>query len=730
MNTEKAVRLSFGVDRLLRALIVSAICLVVALFSLPASAQETEDEVERAELPDNETCLECHGEKDLEAETERGKKMKLFVAADALKGAPHEDLSCTDCHGGAKSFEDAPHNDGKPLTLTCVKCHNEVNHEYQRSVHGRLQREGDREAATCADCHGSHRILPPSDRRSSVNKFNLSKTCAACHQGGSMLKTHDVSEPEAVSHYIDSIHGKALLVDGLIVAPSCNNCHGVHNILPNENASSPISKKNVPKTCGKCHVLVEEIYNESIHGKLLLAGDSRGPTCITCHSSHEISAPGQPEFKLSIDNKCGSCHEDRLERYRETFHGKAIALGRQGVAACYDCHGHHDIVQATDPNSHINDEHRLGTCRKCHPDANANFADYIVHADHTDKENYPIVYWVFMFMTVLLLGTFAFFAIHTLLWLVRSATLYLRDSKAFREQKVKAREDDEEFVRFRPIERFLHVLIIFSFLLLVVTGMPLKFYYADWARWLLDIMGGQAVAAVLHRLGAFITIFYFVTHILVVAGGLWRNRSIFKSPESGKYSLLMFFKVLFGPDSPMPNLQDGRDFIAHQKWFFGMGPKPQFDRWTYWEKFDYMAVFWGVAVIGLSGLIMWLPELFTTVLPGWIINVAMVVHSDEALLAAGFIFTFHFFNVHFRPERFPMDPVIFSGRVSKTELLHERKRLYDRWEKAGELEKHKVKDEWASWKPIALPAGFLAFIIGVLIVIGIYSAMYSRLVGG
>jgi cytochrome b subunit of formate dehydrogenase len=177
----------------------------------------------------------------------------------------------------------------------------------------------------------------------------------------------------------------------------------------------------------------------------------------------------------------------------------------------------------------------------------------------------------------------------------------------------------------------------------------------------------------------------------------------------------------------VPNLQDLRDFVAHQKWFFGKGDKPQFDRWTYWEKFDYMAVFWGVAVIGLSGLIMWFPESFTTLLPGWMINIALVIHSDEALLAAGFIFTFHFFNVHFRLEKFPMDPIIFSGRISKTELLHERKRQYERWAAEGTLEQHRVKDEWLSWKRIALPAGFAAFVTGVILVVLIYVAMYSRL---
>lgn len=691
------------------------IILSIGLISNPVMAEGTEAVgTSKEEAPQAEICLQCHDDKPKE-----------------MKGSAHEGFACTDCHGGeASAFEDIPHNAGKPLPMNCSVCHAEVNQEYEISIHGRLQKEGDTEAASCADCHGTHNIRDCSDRDSLANKFNLSSTCAKCHKGGPMLETHKVDDPLAIEHYIDSIHGRALLIDGLVVAPSCNDCHGVHDILPHENKHSRISKDRVPDTCGVCHVLVEEIYNKSVHGELLAAGDKRGPTCVTCHTSHEITKATRPEFRLSIDNKCGKCHAEPLERYRETFHGKAIALGRIGVAACSDCHGHHDILPASNPNSHIAyGKNRTATCQKCHPEGNENFAGYIVHADHMDKDKYPQIYWVFIFMTALLLGTFAFFTAHSLLWFGRSAYLYWRDSRRFRGQKIHARRDEEVYVRFRPIDRFLHGLVIFSFLLLVITGMPLKFYWTDWAKWILDVMGGQAVAALLHRVGAFITIFYFLVHILTIVHDLWTGRDIFVDPKKRHITFRQIIRVFLGPDSPIPTLHDLKDFWAHQKWFLGKGPKPQFDRWTYWEKFDYFAVFWGVAIIGLSGLIMWLPEFFTRFLPGWFINVALVIHSDEALLAAGFIFTFHFFNVHFRLEKFPMDHVVFSGRISRGELLHERQKLFERWQKEG-LEKHKVKDEWPSWQWIALPAGFIAFLIGLSIAVLIYIAMYTRLVHG
>src|SRR5208282_2230862 len=280
---------------------------------------------------------------------------------------------------------------------------------------------------------------------------------------------------------------------------------------------------------------------------------------------------------------------------------------------------------------------------------------------------------VFLGMTGLLLGTFAFFGLHTLLWLVRAVWLYLHDSKKFREAKVKTQMDDEWFTRFVPFERLLHFLVVTSFLLLVITAMPLKFYYTAWAKAIFSVIGSAETARTLHRFGALVTFTYFGLHISKLVATCITRRAAMRDPATGRISLKRMWKAVFGPDSMIPTLADWRDFVAHNKWFFGKGPKPQFDRWTYWEKFDYFAVFWGVAIIGASGLIMWFPTFFTRFLPGWVINIALILHSDEALLAAGFIFSIHFFNTHFRIEKFPMDTVIFSGRVSKAEMLHERK---------------------------------------------------------
>jgi cytochrome b subunit of formate dehydrogenase len=676
-----------------------------------------------ADAPKNSDCLECHA-----AEPKPGAPGQFTgVRAEQFKKSVHGTLSCTDCHGGIKAL---PHPDKLPAAQ-CGDCHEKATAQYATSIHGVSHKMGASGAAACHSCHGSHEIVPVKQADSPVFKLNLPNTCATCHDNPRLIKEYRIDNPQAAGHYLDSIHGRALIKMGLIVAPSCNDCHGVHDIKRSVDRDSRSNHTNIAKTCGQCHVGIEQVYEKSVHGQLLAKGDKKGPVCSDCHTAHDIEQPRNGHFKAMSDQRCGKCHEDRLTHYRDTYHGKAMALGRPNVAsevaACYDCHGHHDVFPVSDKRSRLSKDRLLGTCQQCHPGAPPKFADYKPHANPLDKVNYPILNKVFLFMTSLLIGVFTFFGIHTAFWLVRSIYLYVHDSKAFREAKVQAHDDDEVFTRFTPFERFLHLLVVTSFLLLTITGMPLKFYYTNWAKVIFNLIGGADVARSLHHFGAVITFAYFGLHLCALVGMLWRNRQTVFHPETGRFEPLRLVRSVFGPDSMVPSLQDWHDFIDHQKWFFGKGPRPQFDRWTYWERFDYFAVFWGVAIIGFSGMVLWFPKFFTTFLPGWIINVSLVVHSDEALLAAGFIFTFHFFNTHFRIEKFPMDTVIFSGRISKTEMLHERKRWYDRLVAEKRLDDYRVKDDWEGRKAIAKGFGFLFFGTGLVLLVLIVYAMISRL---
>jgi cytochrome b subunit of formate dehydrogenase len=675
----------------------------------------------------NTECMDCH-EAEFRARKKGQEKEWIGVRPELFTKSVHGKLNCVDCHTAITE----PEHPSKLPPAQCGSCHEKAVQQFSHSIHGVSHEMGSSEAATCASCHGTHYMVPVKQADSPVFKFNLPKTCGTCHDDPKLTKDYRMGQTQAAGHYLDSIHGRALTQMGLIVAPSCNDCHGVHDIKRSIDKDSHTNHANIAKSCGACHLGIEETYNASVHGQLLRKGDGKGPVCTDCHSAHDIEKPTNAHFKATSDQSCGKCHEDRLTHYRETYHGKAMALGQPNVAsdvaACYDCHGHHDVFPVSDERSRLSEGKILQTCQQCHPGVGPKFTEYQPHANPLDKVNYPVLNKVFWFMTTLLVSVFAFFGLHTAFWLFRSIYLYLHDTKSFRAAKIQLHTDEENYTRFTPFERFLHLMMVTSFLALVITGMPLKFYYTDWAKTMFNLLGNAEVARTLHHYAAVVTFAYFGLHLMALLKGFWNNRGSLRDPVTGRITFRRLLDVVFHPDSMVPSLQDWRDFIAHQKWFFGKGPRPQFDRWTYWERFDYFAVFWGVAIIGFSGLIMWFPGFFTKFMPGWVINIALVVHSDEALLAAGFIFSFHFFNTHFRIEKFPMDTVIFSGRISKTEMLHERKRWYDRLIAAGKLDLYRVKsDDWEGRKGIAKAWGFIFFGTGLVLLALIIYAMVSRL---
>jgi cytochrome b subunit of formate dehydrogenase len=254
--------------------------------------------------------------------------------------------------------------------------------------------------------------------------------------------------------------------------------------------------------------------------------------------------------------------------------------------------------------------------------------------------------------------------------------------------------------RFGPVERTTHALVMFSFFGLVITGVPLRFSSAPWAAPLMRLQGGPIAAATMHRICAVITFGYFALH-------LWTVFQNFLKAENK-------MSIFWGPRSMTPQPKDVQDVIGQFRWFLGLGPRPKFDRFSYMEKFDYLAVFWGVMIIGGSGLLLWFPILFSKFLPGWMFNVATIIHGDEALLALGFIFTIHFFNVHFRPEKFPIDLVIFTGRARAEYFEEEHPLEYERDKAAGRLAYVDAPSQTAyRW---SLAFGFASMTLGVVLV--------------
>lgn len=651
-------------------------------------------------VADND-CMMCHGKNDT---VSSGDGRSLFVNMQEVKDSIHGKVSCSQCHTGVSVSKVRP-CETVVKKVDCAVCHSQQVELYGQGIHGKLFNEGNPNAPSCKECHGTHATLSQKNPVSLTYPTNVPSLCARCHretQKAAVLykgKQHEITE-----HYTESIHGKGLLKSGLVVTAMCTNCHSAHKELPASDLESSVNRNNVAVTCAKCHKGVYEKYMGSVHAVGKSKTSDSLPVCSDCHSAHTIKRTDMDNFKFEIMDTCGKCHTDIANTYFETFHGKVTKLGYTKTAKCQDCHGFHEILPVANPQSTLSRENIVQTCQKCHPGATKRFAGYLTHATHHDPQKYPWIFWTFWCMTALLVGTFTASTFHALLWLPKSLEVRRLHPPAVYDPR------EKQYVRFPLLYRILHGIMIVSFLTLTITGMSLKFSYAGWAMFLSSLLGGVEVSGFLHRVAAVLLFGIFFAHIIDL---IRRKRSEFGSWKN----------MFVGPDTILFTLRDVREFSATMKWYMGKGERPAYGRWTYWEKFDYFAVFWGIMVIGTSGLMLWFPELFTRILPGWVINVATIIHSDEALLAAGFIFTIHFFNTHFRPEKFPMDTVIFTGRMSVEELKRERPAEYAALVASGKLEKY-LAEPLSPKTVLALKVfGWTALIIGLSLVVCIIYAM-------
>ncbi|MFN8179749.1 MAG: cytochrome c3 family protein [bacterium] len=622
----------------------------------------------------NRDCLKCHDNPALKKAMAPGDTVaaSMYVDARKLDASVHTNMPCVKCHIDVDPRRMRPCETASKVD--CSNCHAQVSKEYFASGHGQAFVRGVKEAPVCTTCHGDHAVQKHTDETAPTYRAAVPALCGQCHrEGGAASKVATLSQPHAVADYSKSVHGRGLTEKGLLPSAVCIDCHGVHEILKHDDPRSTVNALNVPATCASCHRGIYKEYIKSIH--FSPDGQRKGerlPNCADCHSSHAIGQVERDQFMMQVTVQCGSCHKELGATYLQTMHGKAYKLGYLRAAKCSDCHGAHAILAVTDPQASVGVRNIVETCRKCHGDATRRFTGYLTHATHHDPKKYPALFYTYWSMTFLLVGTFSFFGAHTLLWLPRSfRSMFHRRERAVSEN---ATAERYWIRRFSLPQRITHLFVIVSFLSLATTGMMLRFSGLPWTEFLAKALGGVKGAGIIHRIAATITFGYFTFHLstLIV---LKRKRRV------------PWKELLLGRDSMMFNRKDLSDFVATMKWFFGRGPRPEYGRWTYWEKFDYLAVFWGVAIIGASGLMLWFPEFFTHVLPGWLLNVATIIHSDEALLAVGFIFTIHFFNTHLRPEAFPMDTVVFTGLAPLSEYRENRPAEYEQMKASGDLRK-------------------------------------------
>ncbi len=402
------------------------------------------------------------------------------VALDTAAPPPMTCLACHPVHNMRVATD--PLSSLHPLNLeeTCGSCHREQRTGMREGVHHAAGMQNGFGAGTpldCRRCHGedAHRILPVDDSQSPVYLNHQVELCGGCHE-------------EHHASYNSSIHGRGLRDSGLLVTAVCADCHGAHGIFYAADRRSTLHRVRVSQTCGECHRYIEERLNKSVHAQ---SDDTAGPPksradelsrkpkpgCVDCHQGHDEPYHLAEGYRLTLPNRCGNCHADLLLGYHVSMHGQLTRLGFEAAATCSDCHGAHDTLAISNPEGPLSPQNRLETCRQCHHDAVANFAEFNPHANHKDERRFAPLHHLYSRTDALIYLLFSFFLLHAILWYGRSllSTLrYGRDRTLATHQTA--------VVRFSPQERTGYLFLLVSLMGLIFTGLPIKYSGQPWAQ--------------------------------------------------------------------------------------------------------------------------------------------------------------------------------------------------------------------------------------------------------
>ena len=428
-----------------------------------ASCHDSAHEIRPGAKAEPAKCAECHADE--------VKAFEASIHGQAAKKGDPDAPKCESCHGSIHSIQASTESRAlvarKNQAGACASCHADPGflsrhkiplvhpvEQYLQSAHGRAVMQG-KEAAVCADCHGSHRILPPQDAASQVSHWNVASTCGKCHT-------------EIAKTFLESVHGQAIKA-GVQDAPDCTACHGEHLILSPSDASSPVNAARVSsETCGRCH------------------GDARLAT----------------RYGLPTD---------RVPSYAESYHGLAKREGSLRAANCASCHGIHNIFRSSDSRSMVNAANIGKTCGKCHEGMGDKAAIGPVHVQSAESTGHPVVRWIRGIYLVLIPLTLGFMLIHNAL------DLFAKMRRPRREHS-DSEGGGRYVVRMNLWFRIAHWGVMVSFPTLVFTGFALKYPDSWWAKPLLLWEDHVAFRGGLHRIAGAVLLaatLYHAVHLAV-----------------------------------------------------------------------------------------------------------------------------------------------------------------------------------------------------------------------
>ncbi len=462
-------------------------------------------------------CLICHGNPEATVEREDGAVRSLYVDQEVFSASVHGEASCDICHA---DIEELPHRPklGQP---DCGVCHVEAE-EYQASLHGQRLQRGDEDIHGCSDCHGVHDIRHTGNPLSRTHPANLPETCGRCHSDPALAQRHMISVVNPSDSYLKSQHAQEIR-EGNLDAAACNDCHGSHKLLPAIDPASRVYRRNIAGTCGECHPDALAEYEASIHGRAFKAGIKDAPTCNDCHGEHDIRSPEQAASRVSprkvVTDTCTRCHDNeqimtkygiataRQASYMDSYHGLASAAGSDIVASCASCHGNHLILRHTNPESSVYPDNLPQTCGKCHENAGPNFARGAVHIMPTDpgQRALGIVRLIYL---VLITGVIGFMVVHNTLSMGHRAMLKFRAELGGR----------NTYRRFTTGMTVGHMVLTIAFIALALSGFALRYPETWWASLIFHGEEGLAARGIVHRAAALVLVFVAVWNAAFLLG--------------------------------------------------------------------------------------------------------------------------------------------------------------------------------------------------------------------
>ncbi len=604
----------------------------------------------------DEECLMCHGEKDLTSTDEAGKEISLFVDYSFLQGSIHGGFECITCHSGVLA---EPH-ETKPGKVDCGTCHDNAAQMFFAGIHGKRYEQGFNSAPGCINCHGYHNVKAVEDPESEAYRGNQPILCGKCHSKSALvggLKRDDLGPAEL---YKRSVHGK-LVQEGMVDILVCSDCHQSHQTRSSLDPESPSFRGKIPQLCSDCHPDVYEEYKKDVHGKAIQAGILTAAVCIDCHGAHSIQTSKEPTSLTYPPNitrvTCSRCHSEeriggryavatkRKTPYTDLYHGVVSTAGDPDAASCADCHGNHNILSSSDPNSATHKDNLSQTCGKCHSNAGPNFVKGSLHLEPQTKKDIGVwlIRRIYLLLIPLIIGGML---LHNLIVMLKYVVKRFKGSAS------------DTIIRFTRNEIIQHLILLVTFTTLAYTGLALRF--PDWwiFSWMTHSEAGMAFRGLVHRIAGVIFILvclYHLYYILFTKRGKEQFRKIFPLPED----IILLIK----------NISYHLGLIRE---------RPGFDHYDYAEKAEFWALIWGAGVMIVTGLPLWFENFFLGFMPIWLLDVFKSVHFYEAVLATTAIVVWHFFSVFLHPDIYPVNFSMLTGRVSEEELMEKHPKEFTR----------------------------------------------------